>query len=114
MFDRLFGGAPQIPSANVKETWTRVSDPKSRAVLLDVREVYEYKRGHAKGAINLPLSQLGSRVNEIPKDREVYIICASGNRSGQAVSFLKRHGYENTKNVLGGTITWQSQRLPME
>lgn len=114
MFDRLFGAAPQIPSANVRETWTRLSDAKAKAVLIDVRETFEFNRGHAKGAKSLPLSQLGKRFKEIPRDREVYIICQSGNRSGQAVMMLQRQGYDNTKNVVGGTITWQAQRLPMD
>jgi rhodanese-related sulfurtransferase len=113
MFDRLFGGAASaVPSINVRDAWGRASS--GGAALIDVREVYEYKRGHAKGAKNIPLSQLQQRVKEIPQDRDVLLICQSGNRSMQAARFLQQHGISRVSNVTGGTITWLSQKLPME
>lgn len=83
------------------------------ALLIDVREQDEYKEGHVARAKNLPLSQLDKRLKEIPKDKQVYLICRSGNRSSQAVGILRQAGYTQIQNVRGGMIAWQLAQLPV-
>ncbi len=73
--------------------------------LLDVREPDEYATGHARGAVNLPLSQLTDRLGEIPTAEPVHVICQSGKRSAQATALLTDHGV-NAINVEGGTSAW--------
>ncbi|HMP52543.1 MAG TPA: rhodanese-like domain-containing protein [Candidatus Melainabacteria bacterium] len=75
--------------------------------LLDVRRVPEYKAGHIEGAVNIPLSELEERVKELPSDKPIAIICASGYRSSIAKSILERQGKEELMNVLGGFKAWQ-------
>ncbi len=75
------------------------------ALLLDVREGDEFRRGHIPKAINLPLSQLRSRYAEIPKDREIWVCCAVGQRAYFAIRFLTQHGYR-AQNLSGGYITY--------
>lgn len=115
MFERLFGGAANsVPSLTVGEAWHRLSREKPAPSLIDVREMWEFERGHAKGARNIPLSQLGKRVGEMPHDRDILLICQSGNRSQSAAKLLQRQGITRVFNVSGGTSAWRMQRLPME
>jgi rhodanese-related sulfurtransferase len=74
-------------------------------LLVDVREPHEYRNGFVPGAVNIPMSVLPVRVHELPKDREVHIICQSGGRSMQVTMWLERQGYRPV-NVHGGTLTW--------
>ncbi len=113
MFAKLFGKNP-VPSVNAQEAWTQLSEKGTNAMLLDVREPYEYRGGHARRAKNIPLSQIQQRVNEIPRDHKVFLICQSGHRSMQAATFLHQQGFENVVNVTGGTSLWRLHQLPME
>lgn len=114
MFQRFFGGANAIAAMSVQEAWKRLSQKGSQAVLIDVREGWEYQGGHAKGAKNIPLSQIKQRLPEIPRDREILLICQSGHRSMQAAKLLHHQGIEQVLNVTGGTSVWRMHKLPME
>ncbi|NLO10446.1 MAG: FAD-dependent oxidoreductase [Clostridiales bacterium] len=72
--------------------------------IIDVREAYEFELGHIKGAINIPLSELRDRVNEIPKDRPVYLHCRSGQRSYNAALVLQNLGFTNVTNITGSFL----------
>lgn len=73
-------------------------------VIIDVREPHEYEKGHIKGAKNVPLSELRERMNEIPKDKPVYLHCRSGQRSYNAVLALQNAGYKNVYNITGSFL----------
>lgn len=75
--------------------------------LLDVRTVTEVKRGRIDGFINIPLDSLRERINEIPKDKPVYIHCHSGLRSYIALRILKGNGYD-CFNLAGGWRLYES------
>lgn len=75
--------------------------------LLDVRDTSEWNAGHAPGARHVPLADLPRRLEQIPKDRPVYVICHSGDRSSQATEALLQHGY-HAAVVDGGMSAWQS------
>jgi NADPH-dependent 2,4-dienoyl-CoA reductase/sulfur reductase-like enzyme len=72
--------------------------------IIDVREKNEYERGHINGAVNIPLSELRKRVNEIPKDKPVYVHCRSGQRSYNAIMALQNLGYKNLYNIAGSYL----------
>lgn len=72
------------------------------ACIVDVREAHEYALSHIKGAINIPLSQLRQRTDELPKDKPVYLHCRSGQRSYNAALALNNLGFRETYNVSGG------------
>ena len=77
---------------------------KNKEFLLDVREEYEYEEGHVKGAVNLPLREILSQKDSLPKDRDIYVYCRSAHRSADAVNFLKSLGFDKVHNVEGGFI----------
>ncbi|HNC09699.1 MAG TPA: MBL fold metallo-hydrolase [Anaerolineales bacterium] len=82
-------------------------------VVVDVREPWEYQRGHVPNAILMPLGQLASRVAELDPERPVAVICASGNRSQSAAALFGQKGFKTVYNVLGGTGMWMRSGLPV-
>jgi len=75
------------------------------APLYDVREPGEYDSGHVDGAIAVPLGEVAESLDKFANDRRVYVICASGARSGRAVEYLRASGID-AHNVAGGTNAW--------
>jgi adenylyltransferase/sulfurtransferase len=82
-------------------------------VLIDVREPYEWNAGHIEGAVHIPMNQVPQRLAEIPKDKEVVMICRSGGRSGHVQQhLLGAQGYSKVKNLVGGMQRWSSEVDP--
>lgn len=80
-----------------------------RAKLIDVREEDEYAAGHIPASINIPLSKIESAQGEITDlDTPLFVYCRSGNRSGQAVAWLKQAGYSKVKNI-GGIANYRGK-----
>ena len=69
------------------------------AQVVDVRTPAEFRRGHAEGARNIPLDQLEARAQELDPARPVLLCCASGARSGLALSLLKQRGFRTVHNA---------------
>ena len=80
--------------------------------VLDVREDGEWSRGHVEGAKHIYVGHLRDRLQEVPKDRPVAAVCASGRRSSIAASILRAEGYV-VSNVQGGMNAWRSRRYPL-
>ena len=81
--------------------------------ILDVRQPDEWAAGHIPNATLIPLTELAKRVNEVPADREVIIVCRSGNRSGQARDLLKEEGFTNVTSMAGGMNDWTAAGYPV-
>ena len=81
------------------------------AFILDVREPDEWNESHIPGATLIPLGQLASRVNEVPQDQEVVVVCRSGNRSAQGRDILLSAGFENATSMAGGINQWKAAGL---
>jgi len=75
--------------------------------LLDVRDVDSFEEGHIKDAHNIYAGKVHERIAEIPKDKHVVVYCDSGVKTSMVASILKREGYQQITNVLGGFIAWQ-------
>ena len=78
------------------------------ATVLDVREIDEFVLGHVDGAVFLPMSELRSRVTEIPGGERIYIVCATGKRSAVVTNFLVSQGFDAV-NVTGGMTAWEGR-----
>lgn len=70
--------------------------------ILDVREKNEYEAGHINGSVNIPLSEIRDRIGELPKDREIFIHCKSGQRSYNACLLLQHLGFKDVYNITAG------------
>jgi rhodanese-related sulfurtransferase len=83
------------------------------AYLLDVREDDEWQAGHAPDAVHLPMMQIPARLDEVPTDREVVVVCKSGARSAQVVAYLVGNGWANVRNLADGMVGWALSGRPM-
>ena len=86
-------------------------------IFVDVRTESEYKSSHIEDAINLPVSEIEERLDEIPKDKSIIVYCngSSCNRSGQAASILKENGYKEVFDLVGGGVfEWEEKGYPVE
>jgi rhodanese-related sulfurtransferase len=92
---------PGVPAVSV-------SDLPPDAALLDVREPDEWAAGHAPHAVHLPMSELTARIDELPEDDPLYVVCRSGGRSARVVAYLSGQGYPAI-NVEGGMQAWARQ-----
>jgi len=75
--------------------------------LLDVREPDEWAAGHAPQAVHIPMGELAGRLEDLPADDEVYVVCRSGGRSARVTAFLNANGWD-AKNVDGGMQSWHA------
>jgi len=74
------------------------------AALIDVRGEWEFVRGHVPGAVNVPMSEISRRMEELPDN--VVLVCATGSRSAHVAGYLTLNGYERVANLVGGTAGW--------
>jgi rhodanese-related sulfurtransferase len=84
----------------------------AEAALLDVREQDEWDAGHAEGALHIPMGQLMARIDELPADDRLYVVCRVGGRSAQVVQYLVAQG-RDALNVDGGMYAWEAAGRPM-
>lgn len=75
------------------------------ALVVDVRDPDEYARGHVSGAQSLPLGDLSARMQELPRDQMLFLVCQGGGRSMKAADLLAADGYD-VRSVAGGTTAW--------
>ncbi len=80
--------------------------------LLDVREPEEWNEYHVPNTTLIPLGELASRVNELPKDQEIVVICRSGNRSQEGRDILLQAGFTQVSSMAGGLKSWSSMGYP--
>lgn len=94
----LNGEYKQVAVSEVREL------VENNAYIIDVREEDEFAEGHLINAVNIPLSQFRDRLNEIPKDKAIYLHCRSGQRSYNMVRALNQRGYSEVYNISGSYL----------
>ena len=82
--------------------------------LLDVRTQEEWDDFHAPDTTLIPLDQLASRLNELPQDEPIVVVCRSGNRSQAGRDILLANGYEPATSMEGGLNAWRDAGYPIE
>jgi hydroxyacylglutathione hydrolase len=105
--------SPALPSVDVTEADRRLREDPARPVLLDVREQNEFVEVRAPGAFLVPTSSLAARVDELPDDRPLLVVCRTGVRSAAVTGFLARSGRSDVFNVTGGMEAWERAGLPI-
>lgn len=83
------------------------------AFILDVREPEEYASGHIPEATLIPLGQLEKRANELPRDREIVVVCRSGGRSAMGRDILKKAGFTKVASMAQGMNAWKAAGYPI-
>lgn len=82
------------------------------AYVIDVREPDDYVAGHIPGVVLMPMATVPARIGELPRSAPVYVVCATGSRSGQVTGLLLQAGYD-AWSVADGTSGWQSAGHPV-
>jgi len=100
----------QLGAAEVA-AWLK-DDAREKPLLIDVREPWEYAICHIEGAQLIPLQSIPNNLAQLPKDRDLVLICHRGNRSNVAAQWLARNGYERLHNLRGGVAAWASEVDP--
>ncbi|MGH3716373.1 MAG: rhodanese-like domain-containing protein [Micromonosporaceae bacterium] len=96
----------RVPSVSVDQV-------PDGAYLLDVREPDEWDAGRAPGAHHVPMQEIPARLDEVPVDGEVVVVCRMGGRSAQVVNFLRSQGRDNVLNLDGGMRAWADSGRPL-
>ncbi|MGZ8867230.1 MAG: rhodanese-like domain-containing protein [Thermoanaerobaculia bacterium] len=109
--DPAIAGAPRISRAEAIKLIR-----ENKAIYVDVRSKESYDRGHIKGAVSIPNSQMMSRVRELPPGKMVitYCACVKEHTAAVAVVNLKSTGWKNTAALVGGWDEWVALGLPTE
>jgi rhodanese-related sulfurtransferase len=97
-----------IPASQAYELY------QSGAFVLDVRTQEEWNEYHVPNTTLIPLDQLPARLGEVPRDRQVVVVCRSGNRSQQGRDILLSAGFERVTSMTGGLNDWRSLGYPTE
>lgn len=76
------------------------------AVILDVRERWEFETCHLENSLHICMSEIPARLDEIDPDNEIIVLCHFGSRSRQVIAYLQTKGYNNLINLEGGIDAW--------
>lgn len=110
LLDWLLG--PSAPNVTPEEAHQRHFQSGQATVIVDVRQPLEWKEGVIPGSARIPLTEIGRRMKELPRDHQLLTICASSHRSPIAARRLRKAGFE-VLNVEGGMQAWQEKGLPV-
>jgi rhodanese-related sulfurtransferase/TusA-related sulfurtransferase len=91
------------PTISINEVAERAAQG---GLIVDVREEAEYAFGHIEGAKSIPMGELDARMNELSKDKPIYVICRTGKRSELSAQKLVKAGFSNVFNVVPGMTAW--------
>jgi rhodanese-related sulfurtransferase len=103
---------PAVDIQAVEQALKGTSPP----MIVDVRTPEEFQAGHIPKALNIPLSSLEKRLDELSSSRDstIYLVCEVGGRSAKATQVLLDAGFSSPVNVSGGTRAWRIAKLPLE
>ena len=96
---------------SVDQAYQRYQDG---AFILDVREQSEWDAFHIPGATLIPLGQLGARLEEVPSETEIIVVCRSGNRSQTGRDILLEAGFSRVTSMRAGVTAWSNAGYPIE
>ena len=95
-----------------QEEWAEQLEKDDNAVILDVRTAEEVELGYIPDAVNIDIYQAQEFLAELEKldrNKNYYVYCRTGNRSGQACSLMENMGFEKAYNLIGGIVDWEGE-----
>lgn len=107
-------GLPMASFATTSASETAIWMQQGRVHVLDVRDDYEWNEKHIPGAVHRYVGYLEDKLPLLPKDSDIVVHCSVGHRSGLAASILKRNGFTQVHNMLGGLTAWEKLDLPLD
>ena len=105
-----FAASKDIISSEAKNLMAK----NKQMFLLDVRTPEEYRQGHLRGAVLIPMGEMERRIAEVPGNRPVLVYCAVGSRSRAVAGFLAERGYRSVYNMSDGIVGWYRNGMPVE
>ena len=114
----VVGGIGWLAASSLRTSASEVSVAEAAALrdqgalFLDVRTTDEWNTAHVQGSMLIPLDQLQQRLNEVPRDRQIVVICASGVRSRVGRDILLSAGFTKVTCMTGGLHEWQAEGYP--
>ncbi|MDQ6962809.1 MAG: rhodanese-like domain-containing protein [Mariprofundaceae bacterium] len=112
--EKTHAGYENASLEHAYQHWKQGEKSSIPFAFLDVRSIEEYNQGHIAGAIHIPIQQLAQRLNELPKDKRLYVHCEAGVRSAKAAALLIDSGIRNIENMPAGMAGWRDAAYPIE
>ncbi len=114
----LAGGALLLtrPASTLPQEVSAVrafEEHQNGALVLDVRTQAEWDQGHIADSLLIPLDELSNRLSELPRDRNIVVVCRSGVRSKEGASILRAAGFTRVTCLSGGLESWIAQGYPL-
>jgi rhodanese-related sulfurtransferase len=109
-----FNRPPSVVQAQEISVDEAYQEYQAGTFFLDVREPEEWNEYHIPNTTLIPLGELSARVNELPQDQPIVVVCRSGNRSQEGRDILLDAGFEDVVSMEGGVSTWRSLGYPTE
>jgi rhodanese-related sulfurtransferase len=106
----MLTSAPPVEEIDLDQVGPRQANG---ALVVDVREPSEFNHGHVPGALNVPQAELANRLAELPRDRELLVVCQAGLRSLRSAQWLTQAGLERVVSLRGGTGAWLAAGRPV-
>jgi len=103
-------GIPQLSPADARALLAKQGD---KAVLLDVREPWEYALVHVDGSLHIPMGEVQDKLEELNSDRMYVVMCHHGRRSQQVALYLVAQGFRQVSNLAGGIDAWAETLDPV-
>ncbi len=109
------GGAVETSGRlTVQELADRLDDAADEPLVIDVRQPGEFDAGHVEGALHIAAGDLEERLKDLPRNRPIATMCASGYRASVAASLLRKAGFEDVSWVADGLPAWEAAGLPVD
>lgn len=106
-------GAAQAPDLDTRALRALLQGGQPPPYLLDVRTEGEFRQGRLQGSVLIPMNQLARRLAEVPRDRKVVVVCATGARSAAVARYLGQQGFSWVANYADGLMGWARAGLPV-
>lgn len=101
-----------IPQLDPAAASALLKEQGDQAVLLDVREPWEYEQVHVEGAHHIPMGEIQARLGELDAGKQYVVMCHHGSRSQRVALFLASQGYGRVANLAGGIDAWAADLDP--